>query len=40
MLDHYWLKMPNNYDTKMNEEELQRYVERTTLLKDVIDEPY
>lgn len=22
MLDHPWLKMPSNYDTKMNEEEL------------------
>jgi hypothetical protein len=40
MLDHYWLKMPSIYDTKMSDEDLQRYVERQTLLKDVIDEPY
>ena len=28
MLDHYWLKMHNNYDTKMSDEELQMYLDR------------
>lgn len=28
MLEHPWLKMPSNYETKMSEEELQKYLER------------
>ena len=28
MLNHPWLKMPNNYDTKMTDTEFQMYMER------------
>ena len=39
MLDHPWLKMRSNYDTKMSEEELQDYLQRQSMLKDVIEDP-
>jgi serine/threonine protein kinase len=28
MLDHPWLKMPRIYETKMSDEEYQKYMER------------
>jgi serine/threonine protein kinase len=40
MLDHPWLKMPSVYDTRMNEEEMHRYLERQTMLKEYIEDPF
>lgn len=39
MLDHPWLKMPKIYNTRMNDEEFQEYIERQTLLRECIEEP-
>ena len=39
MLDHPWLSMPANYDTRMSEEDLQKYLERQSLLREIIEDP-
>lgn len=39
MLDHPWLKMPKIYETKMTDEEYQRYMERQSSMRDCIEDP-
>ena len=39
MLNHYWLKMPSHYSTKMTDEEYSLYMEKQKIKKDIIDEP-
>lgn len=39
MLDHPWLKMPKNYETRMSEEEYQKYTERQSILREFIEDP-
>jgi serine/threonine protein kinase len=37
MLDHPWLKMPANYETRMTEEELAEYLQRQQMMADIME---